>query len=130
MTSWNNYAWNTSMKLFHISITHHPISITKQITYWFSLTAISLQADMDIPVPSICFSAYSFSSFLHTNKKNIFSKYYFQIQNHDYKNNKNTLVSQWYINILTMHALLTASDNITTTEIRNTKKKFMLQWKH
>lgn len=28
------------------------------------LTAISLQADIEIPVPSICFSAYSFSSFL------------------------------------------------------------------
>lgn len=40
--------------------------------YLCPLTAISLQADMDIPVPSICFNAYSFSSFLHMNKKNYF----------------------------------------------------------
>lgn len=33
------------------------------------LTAISLQADIDIPVPSICFSAYSFSSFLWREKQ-------------------------------------------------------------
>lgn len=33
------------------------------------LTAISLQADMEIPVPSICFSAYSFSSFLWRQKQ-------------------------------------------------------------
>lgn len=78
---------------------------------------------MDIPVPSICFNAYSFSSFLHMNKKKLFfPTHYFHIQNYNYKNNENALVSQWYVNSLTMHALFIISNNISTTEIWHPKR--------